>query len=260
MRWPHGCASSKPRVAGAISARGAGCSPRTPWRSAPGRERCAGSTTSCASSGKTCGRASASSASRIGPPFRRRATWRGSPRSGRPRRRARMADRSRATVAPPSPSLAATAGGCACTATCPCCPASPIPPTAGSEERRGCRGPLQPLSPALDDVDVLEHAHVDVAVDDELAGLVLLDALDPGLCRGVAHDPRDGHIAHVGLHDLLGLLVGLETFLGVASVPPGLQLLVEGVVDPGLAAAGRLLAVERVEVLVVRVRVVHEPA
>ena len=52
----------------------------------------------------------------------------------------------------------------------------------------------------------------------------------------------------------------LEPLLGVARVAAGLELLVEGVVDPRLALAGRLLAVERVEVLVVRVRIVHEPA
>src|SRR5207247_9572094 len=39
-----------------------------------------------------------------------------------------------------------------------------------------------------------------------------------------------------------------------------LELTVEGVVDPRLTPAGRLLAVEGVEVLVVRVGIVHEPA
>ena len=62
------------------------CSPRTRSRSAPGPPRCAGSTTSSASSGATCGRASATSASRSGRPFTPPGTPRGSPPSGRRRR------------------------------------------------------------------------------------------------------------------------------------------------------------------------------
>src|SRR4029453_16987556 len=107
----------------------------------------------------------------------------------------------------------------------------------------------------LDHVDVLEHADVDVAVDDELARLVLLDALDPRLGRGIPDHPGSRDVAHVGLHDLLGLLVGLEALAWIARVAPGLELLVERIVDPGLTPARGLLAVERVEVLVVRIGV-----
>src|SRR3989338_11668850 len=92
----------------------------------------------------------------------------------------------------------------------------------------------------LDDVEVLEHVHVDVAVHDELARLVLLEAPDPRLLRGVAHHPGHGDVADVGLHDLLGLLVVLEPLLRVAGVAPGLELLVEGVVDPRLSLPGGL--------------------
>src|SRR5882762_538529 len=109
-------------------------------------------------------------------------------------------------------------------------------------------------------VDVGQHVEIDVALDDGLAQLVLLEPAHLRLGRGPPRDPRHGDVADVGLHDLLGLRVVSEPLLEIARVPPCLELLVEGVVDPGLALALGLLAVERIEVLVVRIRVVHEPA
>src|SRR5262245_8684517 len=91
------------------------------------------------------------------------------------------------------------------------------------------------VSALLDHVDVGEHVEVDVAVDHQLALPVLLDPAHRGLARGVADDPGHRHVAHVGLHDLLGLRVVLHPLLDVARVAPGFQLLVEGLVGPGLA-------------------------
>src|SRR5258707_11799983 len=103
------------------------------------------------------------------------------------------------------------------------------------------------------------HDALPISVDHVLARLVLLEPGHPRLLGRVAYHPGHRHVAHVLLHDLLGLLVVLEPRLRVAGVAPGFELLVEGVVDPRLALAGRSLAVERVEVLVVRVWIVHEP-
>src|SRR2546425_8931825 len=116
------------------------------------------------------------------------------------------------------------------------------------------------ISGAFDHVDVRQHVEIDVALDDGLAQLVLLEPAHLRFGRGPPRDPRHRDVADVGLHDLLGLRVVGEPLLEVARVPPRLELLVEGVVDPGLALALRLLTVEGVEVLVMRIRVVHEPA
>src|SRR5256885_312980 len=109
-------------------------------------------------------------------------------------------------------------------------------------------------------VDVGQHVEIDIALDDGLAELVLLEAAHLRLGGGPPRDPRHGDVADVGLHDLLGLRIVSESLLEIARVPPGLELLVERVVDPGLALAFGLLAVEGIEVLVVRIRIVHEPA
>src|SRR3989475_8964337 len=116
------------------------------------------------------------------------------------------------------------------------------------------------ISGAFYHVDVRQHVEIDIALDDGLAQLVLLEPAHLRLGRGPPGDPGHRDVAGVGLHDLLGLRVVSEPLLDVARVPPRFQLLVEGDVDPGLALALRLRAIERVEVLVVRVRVVHEPA
>src|SRR5678815_3076860 len=60
------------------------------------------------------------------------------------------------------------------------------------------------FSAFLHDVEVREHVHVDVALDDHLALRVLLVAAHPRLARGVPHHPGHGDVAHVGLEDLLG--------------------------------------------------------
>src|SRR5215470_7715964 len=114
------------------------------------------------------------------------------------------------------------------------------------------------MSGALDHVEVRQHVEVDVALDHRLAGLVLLQAPHGGLGRSPSSDPGDGDVADVRLHDLLGFGVGGHALLRVPRVATGLQLLVEGVVDPRLPLALGLLAVEGVEVLVVRIRIVHE--
>src|SRR5262245_41446297 len=116
------------------------------------------------------------------------------------------------------------------------------------------------ISGFLDHVDVRQHVEVDVALDHGLAGLVLLETAHRRLGRRPSSDPGDGDVAGVRLHDLLGLGVGGHALLRIPSVATGLQLFVEGVVDPRLPFALGLLAVERVEVLVVRVWIVHEPA
>src|SRR2546428_690002 len=101
---------------------------------------------------------------------------------------------------------------------------------------------------------------VQIAVDDGRPQLVLFQPPHLRLGRGPPRDPGHRNVAPVRLHDLLGPGVVGKPLLGVARIAPGLELTVEGVVAPGLALPLRLLAVERVEVLVVRVRVVHEPA
>src|SRR5919198_1159725 len=119
---------------------------------------------------------------------------------------------------------------------------------------------LSACSGLLDHVQVSQHVDVDVAVDDRLPRLVLLDAADVRLGGPVADDPLHRDVADVALEDLLGLRVVLEPLLLVAGVAAGIQLLVEGLVGPRLALAGGPLAVEGVEVLVVRIGEVHEPA
>src|SRR5262245_59987204 len=116
------------------------------------------------------------------------------------------------------------------------------------------------ISGPFDHVEMRQHVEVNVALDDVFALPVLFQAAHVRLGGGPARDPRHRNVAAVGLHDLLGLRVVRQTLLRVERVAPGFELLVEGVVDPRLALALGLLAVERVEVLVVRVRVVHEPA
>src|SRR5947207_10634928 len=109
-------------------------------------------------------------------------------------------------------------------------------------------------------VDVGQHVEIDIALDDGLAELVLLEAAHLRLGGSPPRHPRHRDVADVGLHDLLGLRVVSEALLEIARVPPGLELLVERVIDPRLALALGLLAVEGIEVLVVRIRIVHEPA
>src|SRR5919204_3687633 len=104
-----------------------------------------------------------------------------------------------------------------------------------------------------------QHVIIDVAFDDLLAGTILLDPAHPRFRRRVAYDPRDRNVPDVLLHDLLGLRIVRESLLWITRVAAGFELLVERVVRPRLALAGRLLAVERVEVLVVRIRIIHEP-
>src|SRR6266850_3063207 len=89
----------------------------------------------------------------------------------------------------------------------------------------GAAGPC-PLR-FLDDVDVRQHVEVDVAVDDRLAELVLLQAAHGRLGGCPARHPRHRDVAGVRLHDLLGLGVVGEALLGITRVAPGLELLVE---------------------------------
>src|SRR5690242_4518804 len=99
-------------------------------------------------------------------------------------------------------------------------------------------------------IEVRQHVEVDVALDDVVAALVLLETAHGRLGRGPASDPCDRDVADVRLHDLFGLGVVRHALLRVARVAPGFQLLVERVVDPRLALALRLLAIKRIEVLV----------
>src|SRR5437773_6380671 len=112
----------------------------------------------------------------------------------------------------------------------------------------------------LDHVEVRQHVDVDVGLEDELALAVPFDPTDVRLGGRVADRPGHRNIADVRLHDLLRLGVRRHALLRVPRVAACLELTVERVVDPRLTLAGRLLAVEGVEVLVVRVGVVHEPA
>src|SRR5262249_9421472 len=116
------------------------------------------------------------------------------------------------------------------------------------------------ISGALDHIDVRQHVEVDVALDHGLASLILLQASYDRFGSRPSSDPGDGDVAAVRLHDLLGFGVGGHALLWVPRVATGLELLVEGIVDPRLPLALGLLAIERVEVLVVRVWIVHEPA
>src|SRR5256885_3391151 len=70
-------------------------------------------------------------------------------------------------------------------------------------------------------VDVGQHVEIDIALDDGLAQLVLLEAAHLRLGGGPPRDPRHGDVADVGLHDLLGLRVVSESLLEIARVPPG---------------------------------------
>src|SRR6266566_2020468 len=269
-----GSRPSRPRAVAGTSRQAGASSRPTRWPSAPTPPRCTVSTTSSESSGARSGRGSATSGSRSTRPRGAAATRPGSRPPGRRRPPGPMGTRSRGTGAPRSTSLGGTAGGWRCTATSRCCPARPrahtgAPPPSPLLESAmgGGRAPRSAPPPAsgrprlalLGDVDVLEHVDVDVAVDHVLARLVLLDSAHPRLLGRVAHHPGHRHVADVLLHDLLRLPVVVEALLGVAGVAARLELLVEGVVDPGLPLAGGLLAVEGVEVLVVRIRIVHEP-
>src|SRR5262245_17981812 len=116
------------------------------------------------------------------------------------------------------------------------------------------------ISGPLDHVDMRQHVEVDIALDHGLAALVLLETSHGRFGRRPSSDPGDGDVAGVGLKNLFGLRVVDHALLRIARVASGLQLFVERVVDPRLALALGLLAVEGVEVFVVRVGIVHEPA
>src|SRR5262249_27738837 len=80
---------------------------------------------------------------------------------------------------------------------------------------------------AFDDVQVREHVDVGVALDDGLALAILLDSAHPRLGRPVAHEPRHGDVADVGLEDLLGARVVLEPLGLIPRVTAGLELAIE---------------------------------